>query len=76
MAEFCKQCTKALFHEEVNDFEGLCEKDEMVEVLCEGCGYTYVDWKGRCVGKCKGHFKAVSTEYASRWAPSFKHQSK
>ena len=76
MAGFCKQCSKALFHDEENDFERCCEKNESVEVVCEGCGLTTVDWKGKCVGRCQGHFKVVSAEYASRWSPSFKHQSK
>jgi hypothetical protein len=70
MAEFCKQCTKALFFEDTNDFEGLCGEDEMIQVLCEGCGPTYVDSKGKCIGKCMGHFKQVTKQYSEMMAPS------
>lgn len=69
MAEFCKQCSKALLFENTNDFAGLCGPDEMLPVLCEGCGPTYVDSKGRCIGKCLGHFKQVTKQFSDLMAP-------
>lgn len=65
MAEFCSQCTKELFNENRSDFEGECTEDDnahnwFAEVLCEGCGFTNVDYRGRCVGVCeKGHDEVV-----------------
>lgn len=51
MADFCHQCTFELFGEELapfNDFvDPSVEDDEMITVLCEGCGYIDVDSKGR-----------------------------
>lgn len=48
MADFCKECSDEMFGPDVpNDFEGLCEPGEMVSVLCEGCGYIWVDHTGK-----------------------------
>lgn len=63
MADFCEQCTEDLFgSKEPNDLSGLVTAAQSKEglyanVLCEGCGYTMVDHKGKCVSKhCfKGH---------------------
>ena len=52
MAEFCTECTKELFGEEIeSDFKGILlkeefEKGQVLSVLCEGCGYIEVDHLG------------------------------
>ena len=47
MAAFCKQCTKRILGVETdNDLAGLCEPGSVRYVLCEGCGYIYVDFEG------------------------------
>ena len=56
MADFCKQCSEENFDEDFNDLAGLCDEDQIVDVLCEGCGRTFVDPTGKCVAKClKNH---------------------
>jgi hypothetical protein len=49
MADFCWDCSeKHLGIEgELNDMKGLCEEDEIVHVLCEGCGEIKVDIEGK-----------------------------
>lgn len=50
MAEFCFDCTKETFGEvplKNHDFYGLCKEGEIVHVLCEGCGYIWVDHTGK-----------------------------
>jgi hypothetical protein len=52
MAEFCVQCSSNLGFEP--DFVGLITEEEVLKglgavVLCEGCGPTIVDHKGRCI---------------------------
>ena len=48
MADFCKECTKEMFGEEVkNDFNGLITQKEVdagfvMRVLCESCGLVEV----------------------------------
>ena len=54
MADFCFICTHELFGEEYadnNDLSGLCEDDESVIVLCEGCGFIEVNSDGFRVDK-------------------------
>jgi hypothetical protein len=46
MAEFCGECSFSHFGRDFGDFKGLCEVDECVEVICEGCGYILVDHRG------------------------------
>lgn len=46
MADFCKDCSIELFGEDFNDFAGLCKENEMIYVLCEGCGWVYVNHFG------------------------------
>ena len=55
---FCQQCTHELFGDDEPDRQlaGLVTKAQSDEllfayVLCEGCGYTYVDSEGRCISK-------------------------
>lgn len=47
MADFCKQCSIELFGKDMHDFAGICKKGEMAAVLCEGCGYIWVDSNGK-----------------------------
>lgn len=64
MSEFCAQCTQAMFGDSIvqfpgaehGDYAGMCAPDEIVLVMCEGCGFTYVDGEGRCIGTCWGNY--------------------
>ena len=49
MADFCWDCCweKLGVESELNDMRELCEEDELVHVLCEGCGPIKVDIKGK-----------------------------
>lgn len=55
MADFCEDCAKELFGDDVkSDFHGILKKEEsengkILSVLCEGCGHIYVDHKGKKV---------------------------
>lgn len=54
MADFCRQCSIELFTEDYEDLAGLTTEEDTIKnifayVVCEGCGYTYVDHKGNCV---------------------------
>lgn len=56
MADFCKQCSEELFGEDSEDLAWRGGKDRKLfrdekgwEVLCEGCGFTFVDHTGKCV---------------------------
>lgn len=49
MADFCQQCSTALFGDDYRDLAGLCKAGEVVHVICEGCGHTHVDYQGKCV---------------------------
>lgn len=56
MADFCRQCSIDVFREDFGDMKGLCEEGMMATVLCEGCGPTWVDHEGTCIGACaRGH---------------------
>lgn len=58
MADFCKQCSEIMFGKDFGDLKGLTPPELMVEVLCEGCGYTFVDSDGRCIKTEEhGHLK-------------------
>lgn len=55
MADYCLQCSVTLGAPEGwSDMAGLFEDDpedpKCVAVLCEGCGFTFVDVDGKCVG--------------------------
>lgn len=52
MADFCKQCSEELFEESYSDLEGLCDREYQIQILCEGCGLTLVDYRGECQGGC------------------------
>tara|TARA_Y100001963_G_scaffold118777_1_gene165541 strand:- start:132 stop:314 length:183 start_codon:yes stop_codon:yes gene_type:complete len=53
MADFCLDCTHEMFGDEFpSDFKGLLSQEEFEEgyllpVLCEGCGYIWVDPQGQ-----------------------------
>lgn len=54
MADYCMQCSKAIFDEDYGDLKGLSTIENTVQgffavVICEGCGPTSVDHEGRCV---------------------------
>jgi len=49
MADFCKQCSNDVFGEDFGDLKSLCKEDEMVHVLCEGCGQCIVNSEGECI---------------------------
>jgi hypothetical protein len=46
VADFCKKCSIQIFGEDYGDMKGLCKEDECAAVLCEGCGFIYVDCNG------------------------------
>jgi hypothetical protein len=53
MANFCQQCSLALFGEDFGDLSGLLTAAEAMQgfgmqVLCEGCGPAWVDHLGCC----------------------------
>lgn len=60
MADYCWQCTHDLVGPafvEKNDFAFIydLEDDCMAAVLCEGCGTTWVNKAGYCLGHCEEH---------------------
>lgn len=52
MADFCKQCSIDIFMEDFGDMKGIAPEGSHVRVLCEGCGFTWVNCDGACVGDC------------------------
>lgn len=44
MSDYCVQCDKTL-----GGLAGICKKGKMVAVICECCGPTWVDHKGKCL---------------------------
>ena len=68
MADFCQQCSIALFGEDLRDLAGIVTAEDLANggcwVICEGCGATTVDTEGRCLSEdCleKGHKNAPVT---------------
>ena len=51
MADFCKQCSLEVWGEDSKDLAELCDEDQLISVLCEGCGSTVVNSKGICISK-------------------------
>lgn len=53
MAEFCVECAKEMWGKEIDsDFNGILSENEfkkgqLLSVLCEGCGYIYVNHLGQ-----------------------------
>lgn len=62
MADFCKQCSEELGFLN-QDLTNLCEKGWFIQVLCEGCGYIYVDHDGHCMGCLDGKHKMLNENY-------------
>ena len=52
MADFCWDCCWEHLGVEgkLNDMKGLCGKEEIARVLCEGCGEVWVDSEGKVLG--------------------------
>lgn len=65
MADFCKQCSIEAFNEDFRDLAGIAVEGRVAQTLCEGCGITFVDKDGECVGEnCfKDHGKGDSNEH-------------
>jgi hypothetical protein len=47
MSDFCQECSIRMFGKDTEDFAGECSEDQMVQVLCEGCGVIWVDKNGK-----------------------------
>lgn len=53
MADFCRQCAKDVDPLwPGDDFARLVMAGRSISVLCEGCGWTWVDKDGNCIGPC------------------------
>lgn len=53
MADYCESCQPGC-----GDLVGLCAENETLETICEGCGHTTVDSKGRCFyAYCPEHWE-------------------
>lgn len=79
MADFCLQCNLDMHFGPYSDFDHLQEMygpGTYIGVLCEGCGPTVVDLKGRCVSGdclCAGHLSLGEREAlrrAEKWVKS------
>lgn len=47
---YCAQCSMAHFDgEDYGDFVRLCSHESVINVVCEGCGPTWVDKHGRSI---------------------------
>lgn len=62
MADFCSQCSTAIFGTDYEDMKGLCTLDQNKNdlyscVLCEGCGGTLVNYLGECIDHTHTHVK-------------------
>lgn len=54
MADFCSQCSIEVYGRDNRDLSGFGPKPEEgygYIALCESCGMTIVDEKGRCIAK-------------------------
>ena len=66
MADFCKQCSERIFNEDYEDMKNLCKPNEMVSVLCEGCGPCYVNSQGECISEnCLKKHKKVENDHVN-----------
>ena len=56
MSSFCKQCCIEFFGADTHNLACLVEDGEFIEIICECCGHTIVDYHGKCVwAGCKKH---------------------
>lgn len=54
MADFCYDCFNRIFGDGTNnDMKDLCAPDEKASVLCEGCGWIWVDCNGKRIAEEK-----------------------
>lgn len=72
MADFCRQCAIETFGVDAGDLRGL-NKPEVLSgttgfpTICEGCGYTYVDHMGQCLGGCINPEHSVVERRFNSW---------
>jgi hypothetical protein len=58
---YCLQCSVSLFRYDARELAGLITAQDVRDglthpVICEGCGPTFVDHKGKCVSDdCPDH---------------------
>ena len=50
MAQFCYDCSIKVFGKDFQDFKHN-KIGQVANVLCEGCGWIWVDWRGRSVNR-------------------------
>lgn len=59
MAEFCKECAHEMWGDEIpSDFKNMITDEQLqdgyvCEVLCEGCGWIYVNEEGKRLSKIR-----------------------
>jgi hypothetical protein len=46
MADFCRDCSIEMFGKDYRELADLCKPGHMVQVICEGCGFIWVDENG------------------------------
>lgn len=67
MAEYCLQCFNEIFPPNTPDTFTARRK---TSIVCEGCGETVVDFKGRCTGACgKDHHGSKFMAYIFETRP-------
>ena len=65
MADFCQQCSLAMFGKDFEDMANLGDHRDLkpgwgYQVLCEGCGPTLVDDEGKCISDCDLHHESAA----------------
>lgn len=66
MAEFCEQCAHELGLSSDEDFFTSGQSDDVLIVLCEGCGPTNVDGYGVCIYDCEKHHSSAALAEAEK----------
>ena len=51
MGDFCKDCSIEMFGKDFQELANLCQAGYVVQVLCENCGYIWVDESGTKVAE-------------------------
>jgi hypothetical protein len=49
MSSYCKECSEGLFGKDFGDLAGVAPKGGVANLLCERCGWIYVDETGKKV---------------------------